>query len=252
MAVFSCAVWAVVSRWPILYRVGRKTLTRNLRCDRVRWRRHWRKYGRATSSACRECSRRCRRRLWRPDDRTDSWSVASPPGRKTSACAATWPPWRGQLWTVMSILSGQGRFGHFRWPYGHTLTSVFAFQCSIVTTVISAPFLIYRAQDRWTDGSWCRLLYGGGLKSVSGWKCQRCGLWEDACDDGGVVRRRRLICYPLARALVFKKVRAALGFDLCKIMISGAAPITEQTLKFFMSLDLPIMEGYGMSESSGS
>jgi len=51
---------------------------------------------------------------------------------------------------------------------------------------------------------------------------------------------------------VFKKVRAALGFDNCKIMISGAAPITEETLKYFMSLDLPIMEGYGMSESSGS
>ena len=51
---------------------------------------------------------------------------------------------------------------------------------------------------------------------------------------------------------MFKKVRAALGFDNCKIMISGAAPITEETLKYFMSLDLPIMEGYGMSESSGS
>lgn len=64
-------------------------------------------------------------------------------------------------------------------------------------------------------------------------------------------RRRKLICYPLAKALVFKKVRATLGFDRCRIIISGAAPTTRETIEFFMSLDMPIMEGYGMSESSG-
>jgi len=55
----------------------------------------------------------------------------------------------------------------------------------------------------------------------------------------------------LAKALVFKKVRAALGLDRCKMIISGAAPIMRETLEFFMSLDLPLMEGYGMSETSG-
>ena len=59
------------------------------------------------------------------------------------------------------------------------------------------------------------------------------------------------MCYPLAKALVFKKVRAALGLDRCKMIISGAAPIMRETLEFFMSLDLPLMEGYGMSETSG-
>ena len=29
----------------------------------------------------------------------------------------------------------------------------------------------------------------------------------------------------------------------------GAAPISKEVLEFFMSLDLPIMEGYGLSES---
>jgi len=50
---------------------------------------------------------------------------------------------------------------------------------------------------------------------------------------------------------VFKKVREALGFSKCKQMIVGAAPIHRETLEFFMSLDMPILELYGMSECTG-
>ena len=60
------------------------------------------------------------------------------------------------------------------------------------------------------------------------------------------------MCYPLARALVFKKVRAVVGLDRCRIIISGAAPITRETMEFFLSLDMPLMEGFGMTESSGT
>lgn len=55
----------------------------------------------------------------------------------------------------------------------------------------------------------------------------------------------------IANAMVFKKVRGILGFDRCKFMLTGAAPITRDTLDFFMSLNMPLMELYGMSESSG-
>ncbi|XP_055017916.1 long-chain-fatty-acid--CoA ligase ACSBG2-like, partial [Boleophthalmus pectinirostris] len=57
--------------------------------------------------------------------------------------------------------------------------------------------------------------------------------------------------FTLANSLVFKKVRAALGMDRCKLCLTGAAPITKETLEYFMSLNLPLMELYGMSESSG-
>jgi len=50
---------------------------------------------------------------------------------------------------------------------------------------------------------------------------------------------------------VFKKVREALGFSKCKQMIVGAAPIHRETLEFFMSVDMPILELYGMSECTG-
>uniref|UniRef100_A0AAV2MRN8 long-chain-fatty-acid--CoA ligase n=1 Tax=Knipowitschia caucasica TaxID=637954 RepID=A0AAV2MRN8_KNICA len=57
--------------------------------------------------------------------------------------------------------------------------------------------------------------------------------------------------FTLANNLVFKKVQAALGLDRCKMCMTGAAPITKETLEYFMSLNMPLMELYGMSESSG-
>uniref|UniRef100_A0A8C6MFA7 Long-chain-fatty-acid--CoA ligase ACSBG2 n=1 Tax=Nothobranchius furzeri TaxID=105023 RepID=A0A8C6MFA7_NOTFU len=51
--------------------------------------------------------------------------------------------------------------------------------------------------------------------------------------------------------LVFKKVRKALGLDRCTKCYTGAAPITKDTLEFFLSLNIPLYELYGMSESAG-
>lgn len=50
---------------------------------------------------------------------------------------------------------------------------------------------------------------------------------------------------------MFKKVRKALGLERCTKCFTGAAPITKDTLEFFLSLDIPLYELYGMSESSG-
>ena len=51
--------------------------------------------------------------------------------------------------------------------------------------------------------------------------------------------------------LVFKKVRAALGFSKCRVTLVGAAPIHRQTLEYFMGVDIPVLELYGMSECTG-
>ena len=59
------------------------------------------------------------------------------------------------------------------------------------------------------------------------------------------------MCWGLANTLVFKKVRTALGFDRCKYFFSGAAPITKDTIDFFLSLNITIQDIYGMSESTG-
>ncbi len=45
-------------------------------------------------------------------------------------------------------------------------------------------------------------------------------------------------------------IRAKLGLDECRWLISGAAPIAVETLEFFLALGLPIQELWGMSETS--
>ncbi|XP_028014928.1 long-chain-fatty-acid--CoA ligase ACSBG2 isoform X1 [Eptesicus fuscus] len=57
--------------------------------------------------------------------------------------------------------------------------------------------------------------------------------------------------YHVAKTLVFNRVKNSIGFDHCHIFISGAAPLSPETAEFFLSLDIPIGEMYGMSETSG-
>uniref|UniRef100_A0A8C6ME06 Long-chain-fatty-acid--CoA ligase ACSBG2 n=1 Tax=Nothobranchius furzeri TaxID=105023 RepID=A0A8C6ME06_NOTFU len=62
---------------------------------------------------------------------------------------------------------------------------------------------------------------------------------------------KKPLFYHVAKKLVFKKVRKALGLDRCTKCYTGAAPITKDTLEFFLSLNIPLYELYGMSESAG-
>jgi long-chain acyl-CoA synthetase len=70
-------------------------------------------------------------------------------------------------------------------------------------------------------------------------------------DRGERVPRGLEIQYRLADKLVLGKLKAALGFDRARTLISGAAPIAPDVLEFFASLDLPIREIYGQSEDCG-
>ena len=53
----------------------------------------------------------------------------------------------------------------------------------------------------------------------------------------------------LARKLIFSKWQAALGGKL-KLMVSGSAPLQPRLTKVFAAAGMPIMEGYGLSETS--
>ena len=58
-------------------------------------------------------------------------------------------------------------------------------------------------------------------------------------------------CYCLAKLLVFKKIKKRLGLQYASKCYTGAAPIMKETLEFFLSLDMPLLELFGMSESCG-
>ena len=55
--------------------------------------------------------------------------------------------------------------------------------------------------------------------------------------------------YRIADKLVFAKVKERLGGNL-RAGVSGAAPISVEILEFFYAMDILILEGYGLTESS--
>ncbi|MCA1960438.1 MAG: AMP-binding protein, partial [Desulfomonile sp.] len=55
----------------------------------------------------------------------------------------------------------------------------------------------------------------------------------------------------LGNLLVFRHLRKELGLLRTRIAISGAAPIAPEVLFFFMSLGVPVVEGWGMTEETG-
>lgn len=53
-----------------------------------------------------------------------------------------------------------------------------------------------------------------------------------------------------AQLIAFRALRKKLGLKNIDSAISGAAPIAPEILRFFMSMGVPIYEGYGMTENS--
>ena len=59
------------------------------------------------------------------------------------------------------------------------------------------------------------------------------------------------LLYALAYAAVFRKLKERLGFERMRIAYSGAAPISAEVLRFFQSIGINLVEGYGQTEGTG-
>jgi len=59
------------------------------------------------------------------------------------------------------------------------------------------------------------------------------------------------ILYAIAYLILFRALKNQLGLLEAKILVSGAAPLSSDIMKFFHAIGLPIRECYGMTEMSG-
>ena len=86
---------------------------------------------------------------------------------------------------------------------------------------------------------------------------RRLARWAIAVGEQGVDQRQRResptvvqrVRHLVAERLVLRRIRAETGLDQAHTLITGAAPISVQVLRFFHALGLEVLEGYGMSEN---
>ncbi|MEV8507753.1 long-chain fatty acid--CoA ligase [Actinoplanes sp. NPDC051475] len=95
-------------------------------------------------------------------------------------------------------------------------------------------------------------LSAGGLKAkIFGWAVAT-GRQKVAFEQAGKPMPAALKAkYAVAEKLVFSKLQDRLGGRL-RVLVSGSAPLSRDIAEFFAAANLPIREGYGLTESSAA
>src|SRR5204863_3900368 len=73
--------------------------------------------------------------------------------------------------------------------------------------------------------------------------------WARLVADGRSVSPWLLIKHKLADFIVFEKLRRAMGGRI-RILVSGGAPLSNDVALAFLGAGLPIVQGYGLTETS--
>lgn len=86
---------------------------------------------------------------------------------------------------------------------------------------------------------------------ATGWRRFRAaqGLSAPAADEGAAAGLWRLLPWSLLRALVARPLLARFGGRV-RVAVSGGAPLSPAIARCFLGLGLPLLQGYGMTETS--
>ncbi|XP_035311298.1 long-chain-fatty-acid--CoA ligase ACSBG2 isoform X1 [Cricetulus griseus] len=69
--------------------------------------------------------------------------------------------------------------------------------------------------------------------------------------DSGQIQLHQPLCYGLAKKLTFDPARKFLGLNHCQQFLNLGLGLPRNTLDFFLSLNIPIFDMYGLTECSG-
>jgi long-chain acyl-CoA synthetase len=114
------------------------------------------------------------------------------------------------------------------------------------TVLLAVPRLYEKIYGRVLENA----LAGSSLKRrIFFWAKQKGETWAELVLAGQPVPAGLAFRQRIADRLVFAKLRARTGGRI-RFFVSGGAPLSADIAKFFYAAGLPILEGYGLSESS--
>jgi long-chain acyl-CoA synthetase len=114
------------------------------------------------------------------------------------------------------------------------------------TVVLSVPRLYEKVYARVLENA----LSGSAIKRTIFFWAKRAGeQWATLSLAGLPIPKGLAFKRKVADRLVFSKLRARTGGRI-RFFVSGAAPLSADIAKFFYSAGLPVIEGYGLTESS--
>jgi len=108
-----------------------------------------------------------------------------------------------------------------------------------------------RIFDRVLAGIKGRALKSGGLAGkLIAWGMRVAREWAYSVTFRGRPSPALSVEYAIAKRLVLEKIRKNLGLDRVRLLSSGSAALHVDTAMTFLGLGIPIMQGYGMTETS--
>jgi long-chain acyl-CoA synthetase len=114
-------------------------------------------------------------------------------------------------------------------------------------------FGVPRVFEKIASAAQSQIANAEGLKGkIARWAVRTGQTWHAKEHAGQPPGARTALAKAVASALVHKKAKRAMGFDRVRYVACGAAPISEETLRFLMGLDIPVRELWGMSETCGA
>jgi long-chain acyl-CoA synthetase len=114
------------------------------------------------------------------------------------------------------------------------------------TVVLSVPRLYEKVYARVLENA----LSGSAIKRTIFFWAKRAGeQWATLALAGLPIPTGLALKKKVADRLVFSKLQARTGGKI-RFFVSGAAPLSADIAKFFFSAGLPVIEGYGLTESS--
>jgi long-chain acyl-CoA synthetase len=131
--------------------------------------------------------------------------------------------------------------------YAESLDTVAANMVEVKPTIaLAVPRLYEKIYARVLENA----LSGSGLKrGIFFWAKRNAESWAELTLAGKPVAGTLAMKKGLADRLVFSKLRARTGGRI-RFFVSGAAPLSADIAKFFYAAGMPIIEGYGLTETS--